>query len=83
MEQNYIPPVYPKDNPEYKKRIMEAFYKKVKETNWGADEDDYQGKPRGRKPKQIKRVESKPRTESERRAAAQKEITNKFFNYNK
>ena len=40
-----LKPVYPKDDPEYKKRIMEAFYKKVRETNWGYDENEYQGKP--------------------------------------
>ena len=45
MEKNYPPPVYPKTDPEYKKRIMEQFYKKVRETNWGYDENEYQGKP--------------------------------------
>jgi hypothetical protein len=44
MEQNYPPPVYPKSNPEHRKRVMEEFYKKVKETNWGYDPDGYQGK---------------------------------------
>jgi hypothetical protein len=73
-----LQPVYPKDDHEYKKRIMEAFYKKVRETNWGAtDENEYQGKPRGRKAKVIERVESKPRTRSEQIAVS------KFFNYNK
>jgi len=71
-------PVYPKDNPEYRKMVLEAFYKKVRETNWGAtDEDEYQGKPRGRKVKMKERIESKPRTKGEQQAA------NKFFNYNK
>ncbi len=71
-------PVYPKENPEYRKRVMEAFYKKVRETNWGAtDEDEYQGKPRGRKAKVKERIESKPRTKGEQQAV------NKFFNYNK
>ena len=72
-------PVYPKDDPEYRKRIMEAFYKTVRDTNWGAsDESEYQGKPRGRKAKVVARVEAKPRTKSE-----EKLFTNKFFNYNK
>ncbi len=71
-------PVYPKDNPEYRKMVLEAFYKKVRETNWGAtDEDEYQGKPRGRKAKVKERIESKPRTKSEQA------VVNKFFNYNK
>ncbi len=73
-----LQPVYPKDDPEYRKRIMEAFYKTVRETNWGAtDDNEYQGKPRGRKAKVIERVESKPRTKNEAQAI------NKFFNYNK
>jgi hypothetical protein len=69
-------PVYPKENPEYRKLVLEAFYKKVRETNWGAtDEDEYQGKPRGRKVKMKERIESKPRTKNEAQAV------NKFFNY--
>ena len=78
MQKNYPPPVYPKTDPEYRKRIMEAFYKKVRETNWGYDEEGYKGKPRGRKPKVTTRIETKPRTKSEEKA-----FTNKFFNYNK
>lgn len=47
-----IKPVYPKQDPEYRKHIMDQFYKKVKETNWESTcGDDYQGKPRGRKAK--------------------------------
>jgi len=70
-------PVYPKDNPEYRKMVLEAFYKKVRETNWGAtDEDEYQGKPRGRKTKVKERPESKPFVKNE-------QVINKFFNYNK
>lgn len=78
MKQNYPTPVYPKANPEYRKRIMDELYKKVKETNWGYDENEYQGKPRGRKVKAITRAETKPRTKSEEQA-----FTNKFFNFNK
>ena len=69
-------PVYPKTDPEYRKQVLEAFYKKVRETNWGAiDEDEYQGKPRGRKVKMKERIESKPRTKSEA------QVISKFFNY--
>ncbi len=69
-------PVYPKENPEYRKMVLEAFYKKVRETNWGAtDEDEYQGKPRGRKPKVKERLPAKPRSKGEL------EIVNKFFKY--
>lgn len=32
-------PVYPKQDPEYRKRIMDQFYKKVRETNWEPDCD--------------------------------------------
>jgi len=45
-------PVYPKPNPEHRKQILEDFYKKVRNTNWDIKgEDEYQGKPRGRKSK--------------------------------
>jgi len=73
-----LQPVYPKDDPEYRKRIMEAFYKTVRDTNWGvADENEYQGKPRGRKAKVKERPAAKPRTKSEQ------QVVNKFFNYDK
>jgi hypothetical protein len=78
MEKNNQLPIYPKTDPDYKKRVMEQFYKKVKDTNWSYDENGYQGKPRGRKVKVITRIETKPRTKSEEQA-----LTNKFFNYNK
>lgn len=45
-------PVYPKTDPEYRKRILDNFYTRVKNMDWEAKgEDEYQGKPRGRKPK--------------------------------
>lgn len=72
-----LKPVYPKDDPEYRKQVLEEFYKKVRNTNWEAIDDEYQGKPRGRKPKIKERPQSKPRTKGEQAAA------NKFFNYNK
>jgi len=54
-------PVYPKTNPEYRERVMERFYKLVKETNWDNNCGEYEGKPRGRKPKAFVRIEAKPR----------------------
>jgi hypothetical protein len=73
-------PVYPKDNGSLK-RAKERFLEKVKNWDWGrVDADEYQGKPKGRKAKEKKRVESKPRSEGEKRAL---EYQNKFFNFNK
>jgi hypothetical protein len=47
-------PVYPKEDPEYKKRIMEQFYKRLSKIRWDVPEEgEYQGKPRGRKPKTV------------------------------
>jgi hypothetical protein len=63
-------PVYPKENPEYRQKVLERFYKTVRETNWGADEDRV-SKPRGRKPKPSIRYESQPRTPFEREALKQ------------
>ena len=55
-------PVYPKQDPEYRKRVMEQFYKKVKETRWDTpDQDEYQGKPRGRKAQFKERPKAKLR----------------------
>jgi len=61
-------PIYPKPNPEYRKVVLEAFYKKVKETRW-EEPDECPYKKRGRKPKQVVRHESRPRTEGERKVA--------------
>jgi hypothetical protein len=58
---NYPPPVYPKPDPEYRKQVMERFYKLVRETNWNDACGEYQGKPRGRKAKAFVRIEAKPR----------------------
>jgi len=54
-------PVYPKQDPEYRKRTMEQFYKQVRETNWSDMSGEYQGKPRGRKAKTTERIPAKPR----------------------
>jgi len=73
-----LKPVYPKDNPEYRKQVLEDFYKKVRNTKWDAiDENEYQGKPRGRKAKVKERPPAKPRTKGEQ------QIVSKFFNYDK
>lgn len=75
-------PIYPKDNGSLE-RARERFRQKVANWNWNnVDENEYQGKPRGRKPKLTKRIESKPRTKLEKQAAETKQIySNKFFNY--
>lgn len=62
-------PVYPKVDPEYRARVMQSLYYKVKHTNWGAAETT-PTLPKGRKPaERPKPVEdlTKPR--------------NKFFRY--
>ena len=56
------------------------FYRRVKETKF-YDPDEYQGKPRGRKAKVKEHIETKPRTKSEEKALAQKEVSSKFFNF--
>jgi hypothetical protein len=71
-------PVYPKDNGSLE-RARQAFYKKVREWRWD-EPDERPSKPRGRKPKQFVRVESKPRSEGERRAM--EAGRSKFFNFN-
>lgn len=63
---DYVSPVYPKEDPEYRRKTIEAFYKLVRETKWD-DEEPKQKKYR--LPKLRKRIEAKPRTESERKAA--------------
>ena len=66
----YKEAVYPKENPEYRQQVLNELYKKVRNTNWGAD-DECKGKPRGRKAKAVVRPESVPRTEGERIAKQQ------------
>jgi hypothetical protein len=56
-----IAPVYPKQDPEYRKRTLEQFYKQVRETNWNDTCGEYQGKARGRKAKIIERPKAQPR----------------------
>jgi hypothetical protein len=52
---------------EYWDRVRQAFYKQVKETNWGVEEHRV-SKPRGRKAKPIVIAEQKPRTVKEYQA---------------
>ena len=55
-------PVYPKEDPEYRKKVMARFYEQVKNTNWEKlDPDEYQGKQRGRKTQFNERPKAKPR----------------------
>lgn len=53
-------PVYPKEDPEYRKRIMEQFYRQVRDTKW-PDPEEHNYKKRGRKSKVIERPEAKSR----------------------
>jgi hypothetical protein len=53
-------PVYPKQDPEYRKRVMEHFYKQVRETKW-SDPEERPSKPRGRKAKIVERIPARPR----------------------
>ena len=65
---------------EYLNRTYIRFLKQIKDTNWGCDEIERPSKPRGRKPKQFVRAESRPRTKGEELAA--QAMKNKFFNFN-
>jgi hypothetical protein len=58
------------NNSDYMHLVRERFYKQVRETNWGADEERT-CKARGRKPKERVIYESKPRTLFERQALKQ------------
>ena len=66
-----------KDNSEYLEKVRQAFYKQVKETNWGVTEERV-CKPRGRK--------AKPRVLAEQILRSRKEYKQvpqtKFFNFN-
>jgi len=70
-------PVYPKENPEYRQKILKSFYKQVQETNWGVTEERI-CKARGRK--------AKPRVIAEQTLRSKKEYKQlqpiKFFNFN-
>ena len=67
-----IEPVYPKEDPEYRKRVLQNFYNKVKNTDWGKDDIRTSTPSRGRKPAPAKeRIESRPRTAGEKSASQQ------------
>jgi hypothetical protein len=59
-KKSMIPPVYPKQDPEYRKRVMEQFYKSVRDTKWPTEEEKT-CKPRGRKAKIVERPKAQPR----------------------
>jgi len=52
--------VYPKQDPEYRARVLKQFYKQVTDTKW-PDEDEKTGRPRGRKAKMIEKPKAKLR----------------------
>ena len=52
------------ENNEYWTKVRQKFYKQVRETSWG-QEEDRTVKPRGRKPKPVVRYEAVPRTINE------------------
>mgnify|MGYP006921357359 CR=1 FL=1 len=58
-------------DPEYKAKIMQDLYKRIRNTNW-EDNTPTSRKPRGRKPKAYVRPEATPRTKAEELAAKQK-----------
>ena len=53
-------PVYPKENLEYREKVLERFRKLVRDTRWDTCEDKIS--LRGRKSKQSVRIETKPRS---------------------
>jgi hypothetical protein len=59
-------PVYPRPNPEYDRIAYEQLLQRMRNMRW--DLPDECGKPRGRKPKQQSRPESRPRSEGEKQA---------------
>ena len=66
-----------KDNSEYLEKVRQAFYKQVKETNWGVTEERV-CKPRGRKAKPRVLAEQILRSKQEYKRVPQ----TKFFNFN-
>ena len=55
-------PVYPKEDPVYRKSIMDQFYKKVRETKWDCDYDEDKPKRGRQKKNKFKgRPDAKPR----------------------
>lgn len=70
-------PVYPKEDPEYRKRIMDKFYQQVKNTNWKEIDNGIKEKSKkGRKSKPI----IKPKAVKEQHPKLKPKI-NKFFKF--
>jgi hypothetical protein len=59
QKQEVMTPIYPKQDPEYRTRVLGQFYKRVTDTKW-PDEDE-KGKPRGRKAKIVEKPKAKLR----------------------
>ena len=53
-------PVCPKQDPEYRARVLKQFYKHVTDTKW-PDDEEKTGRPRGRKAKMIEKPKAKLR----------------------
>ena len=72
------------DDPDYIERRDELL-KFIRKQNllWemGFRDEATPGKPRGRKAKENKPIKAKPRSKSEEKALAQKEISSQFFNF--
>ncbi len=62
-------PVYPKENPEYRQKVLKSFYKQVQETNWGVPEE---------------RICKRRVRKQQERVIVQRELNSqtKFFNFN-
>lgn len=65
-----------KDNSEYLEKVRQAFYKQVRETNWGVPEERV-CKPRGRKAKPREIAEQVLRSKTEYKRVQ----PTKFFNF--
>lgn len=59
-------PTYPRPNLEYAKTAYDQFLKRVRNTKWEDNNEEYKYKSRGRKPKEYIRPESRPRSKGER-----------------
>jgi len=66
-----------KDNSEYLEKVRQAFYKQVKETNWGVPEERV-CRRRGRKPQERVIAEQTLRSRKEYKQVQ----PTKFFNFN-
>lgn len=67
------------EDEEYMKQVRENFYKQVRRTRWG-DDEERPPTTKGRKPKPYVRPEAKPRSVGEHKAVGSNP-NNKWFNY--